>query len=81
MPRMRSTFPWTPEAEARLDRVPAFVRRFVKSRAEDYAREQGAQAVTAEHLQTLARRRFGENGPPVPPFGSALDAASREGEP
>ncbi len=81
MPQIRSTFPWTPEAEARLERVPAFVRRFVKSRAEDYAREHGAQAVTATHLHTLARRRFGENGPPGLPSGSALGAASRDGKP
>ena len=55
---------WTPQAEARLQRVPLFVRRFVRRRAEDYARELGAQAVTAEHLQTLAQRRFGAGGPP-----------------
>jgi radical SAM protein with 4Fe4S-binding SPASM domain len=81
MPETRSAILWSPEAEARLDRVPAFVRRFVKRRAEDYAREQGAPAVTAEHLQTLARRRFGANGPPVPPSGSARRAAPREGKP
>jgi radical SAM protein with 4Fe4S-binding SPASM domain len=59
------TFAWTPEAQARLKRVPSFVRRFVRRRAEDYARETGAPAVTAEHLQALARRRFGDAGPPV----------------
>ena len=57
---------WTPEAEARLQRVPAFVRRFVRRRAEDHARDLNAAAVTAEHLQTLARRRFGAGGPPRP---------------
>jgi len=55
---------WTPEAEARLEHVPAFVRRFVRRRAEDYARELNADAVTADHLQALARRRFGAAGPP-----------------
>jgi radical SAM protein with 4Fe4S-binding SPASM domain len=66
MPETRSAIPWTPAAEVRLKRVPAFVRRFVKRRAEDFAHEQGASTVTAEHLQTLARRRFGEKGPPRP---------------
>jgi radical SAM protein with 4Fe4S-binding SPASM domain len=61
----KGSLAWTPEAEARLQRVPPFVRRFVKRRADDYARELGATAVTAEHLQTLARRRFGTAGPPV----------------
>jgi hypothetical protein len=55
---------WSAEAAARLERVPAFVRRFVRRRAEDHARETGAQEVTAEHLGTLARRRFGDQGPP-----------------
>ena len=59
------TIAWTPEAEARLGHVPAFVRRFVRRRAEDHARELGAAAVTADHLETLARRRFGDGGPPA----------------
>ena len=64
MPETRSTVVWTPEAEARLERVPPFVRRFVRRRAEDHARETGAAAVTAAHLHELARRRFGDKGPP-----------------
>lgn len=59
----KSTMAWTPEAEERLSRVPPFVRRFVTLRAENYAREIGADAVTAEHLHALARRRFGADGP------------------
>lgn len=51
--------PWTQEAEDRLARVPAFVRRFVRRRAETHAREIGADAVKAEHLEELAKRRFG----------------------
>jgi radical SAM protein with 4Fe4S-binding SPASM domain len=64
MPETRSALAWTPEAEERLGRVPPFVRRFVRRRAEDHAREVGAPAVTAEHLHELARRRFGDKGPP-----------------
>ena len=51
------SFPWTPEAEARLERVPSFVRRFVRRRAKDHAREIGAPAVTAQHLHALTRRQ------------------------
>jgi len=41
------------------------VRRFVRERAEAYARERGERVVTAEHLHALARRRFGAGGPPM----------------
>lgn len=62
--RTKGSIGWTEEAEARLRHVPSFVRRFVRQRAEAFAREQGATAVLAEHLDTLARRRFGKAGPP-----------------
>ncbi len=55
---------WSPEAEVWLQRVPAFVRRFVKRRAEDHARQMHADIVTAEHMKSLTRRRFGAAGPP-----------------
>ncbi len=54
---------WSPEAEQRLSRVPAFLRKMVKKRAESYAREQGESTVTPEHMAVLAARRFG-NEPP-----------------
>ncbi|MBZ0129573.1 MAG: radical SAM protein [Rhodobacteraceae bacterium] len=57
---------WTSTAEARLDRVPPFVRRFVRQRAEAFARENGCVAVTAEHLEMLVQRRFGGTGPSRP---------------
>ena len=60
---------WSKEAETRLGHVPGFVRRFVRLRAEAFAREQGASEVAAEHLEELARRRFGKAGPPVSPPG------------
>lgn len=68
---------WTAQAEARLERVPPFVRRFVRRRAEDHARKAGCAAVTAEHLETLARRRFGGKRPD--PAGIADFAATAEG--
>ncbi len=58
------TISWSAEAAARLERVPPFVRRFVRRRAEAYAREQGETVVQRRHLETLARRRFGPDGPP-----------------
>ncbi len=55
---------WSPEAERRLARVPGFVRRFVRRRTEDHVRARGEEVVRAEHLDELARRRFGSGGPP-----------------
>lgn len=49
---------WSDEAQARLGHVPAFVRRFVRQRAEAHVRERGESVVTAAHLHALARQRF-----------------------
>ena len=57
-----TTLTWTDEAQARLGHVPPFVRRFVRQRAEAYARERGEHVVTAAHLHALAQRRFGADG-------------------
>jgi hypothetical protein len=71
LPAAGGSIPWSVEAKLRLERIPSFVRRFVRRRAEDYAREIGAREVTAEQMETLARRRFGDKGPPKmgPPGG------------
>jgi len=37
----------------------------VKKRAEAYVQECHEQIVTPEHLSTLAKRRFGADGPPL----------------
>ena len=37
---------WTPEAEARIDRIPVFVRPMAKMAIERYARERGYGAIT-----------------------------------
>lgn len=55
---------WTRAAEERLKRVPSFLRRMVRGRVEDYVGGLGRETVTPDDLQTLARRRFGEGGPP-----------------
>ncbi len=41
---------WSAEAEARLARIPSFVRGIVVKRIEDYARERGLATVTPELL-------------------------------
>lgn len=55
---------WSQEARTRIERVPGFVRRMVRRRAEDYVRAEGRSVVTGEDLEILARRRFGDAGPP-----------------
>lgn len=56
---------WKDDAEEHLARVPGFVRRMVRRRAEDYVREQGRFEVTEDDLTILAKRRFGDSGPPA----------------
>jgi radical SAM protein with 4Fe4S-binding SPASM domain len=57
---------WSEGAEARLSRVPAFLRKMVMKRAESHVHELGLDTVTEEHLATLAARRFGSGVPPGP---------------
>ncbi len=54
---------WSTQAERRLERVPGFLRKMVRKRAEDHVRQLGESIVTPVHLATLASRRFG-NSPP-----------------
>ena len=57
---------WSEEAEKRLSRVPSFLRKMVRNRAESYVHELGLHMVTEEHLAILSAKRFGSNGPPRP---------------
>jgi len=57
---------WNKEAEKRLSRVPSFLRKMVKKRAESYVHELGLHVVTEEHLAALSAKRFGSGGPPRP---------------
>jgi radical SAM protein with 4Fe4S-binding SPASM domain len=54
---------WTDEASRRLQRVPGFLRKMVRKRAESHVQELGDNTVTVEHLSTLAANRFGDNFP------------------
>jgi len=49
---------WTPEALARLERVPDFARGMARKAIEDYARQQGLEVVDEQVVQA-ARQRFG----------------------
>lgn len=62
---------WSAEAEKRLARVPSFLRKMVRNRAENYVQELGLQTVTEEHLAALAAKRFGADGPPRPFAGES----------
>ena len=57
---------WTPEAEEWLARIPSFIRRFVRQRAESQVRANQGAEVTAEvmaELSQVARARFGGRPP------------------
>jgi radical SAM protein with 4Fe4S-binding SPASM domain len=47
---------WTPEAEARVRRIPSFVRAVVVDRVETWARENGHDEVTADMLSDMRSR-------------------------
>jgi MoaA/NifB/PqqE/SkfB family radical SAM enzyme len=46
---------WSAEAEARMSRIPSFVRAVVARRLEDYAREHGHDEVTLELMAEVRR--------------------------
>jgi radical SAM protein with 4Fe4S-binding SPASM domain len=59
-----STMHWTQGAEQWLERIPSFVRRFVRLRAETHVRDLGGHEVTADVMAALARKKFGGGGKP-----------------
>ena len=48
-----ATLSWSPEAEARMKRIPSFVRSVVMGRVEDYARKKGCQEITPALLDEV----------------------------
>jgi radical SAM protein with 4Fe4S-binding SPASM domain len=52
---MSRGMPWTADAEARLARVPGFVRNVVAERVETFARARGYEAVTADVMSEVRR--------------------------
>lgn len=55
---------WSPDAEQRLSRIPKFLRKMVKKRAEAYVSGLGEEQVTCQHLSDLAAARFGSTKRP-----------------
>ncbi len=51
----QSAMTWTPDAEARMRRIPSFVRGVVVERVEAYARREGYQVITAELLKEVRK--------------------------
>jgi len=65
MARLGSATPqWSPDAQQRLSRVPAFLRPMVQRRAEAYVNGLGEDRITCQHLSDLVAARFGSAGPP-----------------
>ncbi len=54
---------WQDDARYRLEKIPGFLQNMIKKRAEAYVLELGENLVKAEHLSTLASKRFGGNMP------------------
>ena len=50
-----ATMTWSPDARARIDRIPSFVRGVVVTRLETYARERGLNEVTVDLLSEVRR--------------------------
>ncbi|MCP5073187.1 MAG: radical SAM protein [Rhodobacteraceae bacterium] len=71
---------WSDEAETHISRVPGFVRRMVRRRAEEYVRCEGRSEVTSDDLTLLAKRRFGDAGPPKYVRKLRSAAATKAGE-
>jgi len=78
LPEQTSALMWTGEAEQRIARAPKFLRKMIRKRAEDYARGQGRNQVTAEDLTTLAEKRFGKGKSFRPNFSKNSEAANHE---
>lgn len=54
---------WHEQASKRLSRIPGFLQKMIKKRAEAYVLELGEDMVMPEHLSNLASKRFGKNMP------------------
>ncbi|MEE9324056.1 MAG: radical SAM protein [Dehalococcoidia bacterium] len=58
--RPQAALSWTPEASARIDRIPRFIRGRVKQGAEAYARKHGVLQITPQLLDEFRARAFGK---------------------
>lgn len=55
---------WSSEAQTRVARIPGFVRKMVRRRAEAFVSDRGESEVTCEHLDQMISQRFGGSSPP-----------------
>ncbi len=68
---------WSEQASQRLQRIPGFLRKMVRKRAESHVQELGESTVTVEHLSTLAANRFGDNFPMQRPDADTGETSAR----
>lgn len=54
---------WDEAAQARLSRIPYFLRAMVKKGVERHARERDIPVITVELMEELRRKRFGNEAP------------------
>ncbi|MGH7466869.1 MAG: radical SAM protein [Longimicrobiales bacterium] len=64
---------WTPEAQARLTRIPSFVRGVVTERIERFARERGLDVVTEELMSEIRQSMPGDFSKRLPFFARRRD--------
>ena len=62
----KNTIAWSAEAEKRLGRIPGFIRKMLRKKAEVYVLEKGEKLITCEHLNEMTARRFGSRKPRHP---------------
>jgi len=55
------SLPWEPEALARLEKVPRFVRKMARRSIEAAAASEGAERVTVKHVDMVSERFRGKN--------------------
>ena len=70
----RPTLRWSPDATARLQRIPSFVRGVVVQRLEQYARERGHAEITVELMAEVRRAMPVDFSKRLPFFLSDADA-------
>ena len=73
-PEQQNALMWTGDAEARLTKIPSFLRRIIRRRAEDYVRGEGRSQVTADDLHFLAAKKFGGSMPFKPNLKGKTEA-------
>ncbi|MEX2582990.1 MAG: radical SAM protein [Gemmatimonadota bacterium] len=67
---------WSPEARARLERIPSFVRGVVSARVEGFARERGYDRVTAEVMAEVRENMPVDFSKRLPFFARTDDGAA-----